>query len=267
MDAVRVENVCKKFRIRDGQSGFFGQVRNFISPKFRDVNAVQNLSFNIKQGERVAFLGPNGAGKSTTLKMLVGILYPTEGRIEILGKVPWKQRKSLAYKIGNVFGNRSQLWYHLSVKDSFDLFARIYDLEPKTHRHRLKDLVQAFEIQPLLPKGVRQLSLGERMKCELVASLLHRPEILFLDEPTIGLDVTAKLTLRKLIFERSEKEGMTLVLTSHDAGDIGSICDRLLIIHDGTLRLDLPRPDLKSPFTDSSVQEIYRSMSHQCGVV
>lgn len=208
--------------------------RNFKSKK-SNYQAVRGISFEISSGERVAFIGPNGAGKSTTIKILCGVLYPTSGMVEVLGKTPWVQRKELARKIGVVFGQRSQLWYHLPAVDSFNLISKIYDIAKPTYLARKSELVKRFEIEHLLEKPVRQLSLGERMRCEIVGSLLHEPEILFLDEPTVGLDANAKAIIRDLVKEYSVKRKMTVLLTSHDTGDIEKVCERALIINQGTI--------------------------------
>lgn len=216
--------------------------------KKREFHAVSGLTFAISAGERVAFVGPNGAGKSTTIKMLSGILFPTSGDIRVMGLVPWKDRKRLAYRIGTVFGQRSQLWIHLPASDTFDLLARIYDQDLKQYQTRRTELVKRFEITHVLQKPVRQLSLGERMRCEIVASLLHAPDILFLDEPTIGLDVTAKAIIRDLIKDRSQSHGTTLLLTSHDTGDMERVCDRVLVINEGRLLLDQPILSLRQQY-------------------
>lgn len=215
--------------------------------------AINDLSFEITKGERVAFIGPNGAGKSTTIKMLTGILYPTSGDIEVLGSVPWKDRQALGYRIGTVFGQRTQLWYHLPPSDTFDLLFKIYELNPSAYQKRLKELVQLFEIETLLHNPVRQLSLGERMRCEIVASLLHKPEILFLDEPTIGLDINAKLMIRGLLNKLSQDYGTTLFLTSHDTADIEQVCDRVIVLDKGSIMTDSPLKDLKKTYMKKKV--------------
>ena len=196
--AIKVDNICKKFVIRENFPGILGALKGLFCAQKKEISAIHELSFEIKLGERIAFIGPNGAGKSTTIKMLTGILYPTSGNIEVLGMTPWKERQSLGYKIGTVFGQRTQLWYHLPPSDTFALLAKIYEIEPKIFQKRLQEFTKLFEIEHLLDKPVRQLSLGERMRCEIVASLLHKPQILFLDEPTIGLDINAKLMIRDL---------------------------------------------------------------------
>jgi ABC-2 type transport system ATP-binding protein len=208
--------------------------------------AVDGLCFTVSRGERVAFIGPNGAGKSTTLKILSGILHPDSGRAEVLGLAPWEQRRKLGFRLGTVFGQRSQLWQDLPATATFELLRYVYERPLEEHRKRLADLVELFGLAPLLDRAVRKLSLGERMRCELVASLLHAPEVLFLDEPTIGLDVSAKAAIRELIRERSERDGMTLVLTSHDTGDIERVCDRVLIVQHGRIVMDCPVIELQN---------------------
>jgi ABC-2 type transport system ATP-binding protein len=196
----------------------------------------------------VAFVGPNGAGKSTTIKMLSGILHPTMGLARVAGFVPWIERRRLAYRIGTVFGQRSQLWYHLPAADTFELLARMYDQEPAQFGRRRDALVDAFGIGEHLHKPVRELSLGQRMRCEIVASLLHAPEIVFLDEPTIGLDVSAKATIRDVVRELSVRDGCTVLLTSHDTGDMESVCDRVIVIHRGRMLLDQSIDTLRQRF-------------------
>ena len=236
--AVEVHRLSKSFRVRDRAPGFLGSIRHAISPRTREVSAVAEVSFSIAAGERVAFVGPNGAGKSTTLKMLTGIHHPTSGEARVLGLVPWQDRTALGYRVGTVFGQRSQLWWHLPPKDTFSLLQKVYDQDPAAHRERLARLVSAFRLEGLLDKPVRQLSLGERMRCEITASLLHAPELLVLDEPTIGLDVSAKAVIRDLVRERSEADGCTVFLASHDTGDMERVCDRVLVIHRGRLLFD-----------------------------
>ena len=196
MTVIQVSGLSKTFVSREKPAGLRASVRSLFRPSYSDTRAVQDVSFSVEQGERVAFIGPNGAGKSTTIKMLVGIMFPTSGQASVLGRVPWEQREQLAYDIGAVFGQKSQLWYHLPPADSFDLLSRIYELKRSAYRQRLDQLVSLFEIGAYLHTPVRKLSLGERMRCEIAASLLHRPKVLFLDEPTSGLDVMSARSLR-----------------------------------------------------------------------
>lgn len=253
MAAFEVSNLNKDFWVKERSKTLGAGFRAIFRPKYQQTHAVQDVSFSVGEGERVAFIGPNGAGKSTTIKMLTGILHPSSGRVSVLGCVPWKERRKLGYRIGTVFGQRSQLWYHLPASDTFDLLACIYDQKPKQYRERRAELVKVFDAQHLLDKPVRQLSLGERMKCEIIASLLHRPEALFLDEPTIGLDVTAKAIIRDLIRDRSLKDGTTLLLTSHDTGDIERVCDRVLVINQGRLLLNESIQALRSHYIKKKV--------------
>ena len=246
--AVEIEDLRKVFRVGERGAGFAPAVRQLFRPRTRDVLAVDDVSFRIEPGERVAFVGPNGAGKSTTIKILSGILHPTAGHAEVVGLIPWRDRRSLAYRIGTVFGQRTQLWYHLPAADTFELLARVYDRDPAEHRARRDRLLEAFALGALLEKPVRQLSLGERMRCEIVASLLHDPEIVFLDEPTIGLDVTAKAVIRDLIREESARTKRTVLLTSHDTGDIEHVCERVIVIHRGRLLLDQKVGALRSGY-------------------
>ncbi len=238
MAAIDVNQLRKTFVSREKQQGLKGSLRSLLRPDYREVEAVVGISFAVEQGERVAFIGPNGAGKSTTIKMLVGILHPTSGEAHVLGKVPWRERERLAYEIGAVFGQKSQLWYHLPPQDSFDLLARIYELPAADYRRRLAQLVELFEIGDYLAAPVRKLSLGERMRCEIAASLLHKPHILFLDEPTIGLDVVVKQRIRDLILELNQQEQVTVFLTSHDAGDVEALCKRAMVINHGQVIFD-----------------------------
>jgi ABC-2 type transport system ATP-binding protein len=235
---LRVEALNKSFRIKQKAAGFVGGVKSLLKPQFKQVDAVRDISFNVEAGDMLAFIGPNGAGKSTTIKMMTGILYPTSGTISCLGMDPQKDRKRLAYHVGSVFGQKPQLWYHLPPIDTYQLLYRIYELNHEKFTNRLNMLVEKFEIGELLTTPVRKLSLGQRMRCEITASLLHQPKVIFLDEPTIGLDVVAKLQIREVIRELNEKEGVTIFLTSHDAGDIESLAKRTIVINHGTIVFD-----------------------------
>ncbi|MFZ4772963.1 MAG: ABC transporter ATP-binding protein [Chlamydiia bacterium] len=250
---IEVTNLCKNFTIQQTTPGILGALKGLFFSKKRNFSAIENISFSIKHGERVAFIGPNGAGKSTTIKMLTGILHPSSGSIEVLGLVPSKQRHALGYKIGTVFGQRTQLWYHLPPSDTFELLSKIYEIDRPVYETRLKELVELFEITTFLDKPVRQLSLGERMRCELVASLLHNPKILFLDEPTIGLDINAKLKIRGLLNKLSKEYGTTLFLTSHDTADIEQVCERVLILDQGTIVLDSTVKELKKNYVKKKI--------------
>jgi ABC-2 type transport system ATP-binding protein len=238
--AIEVVELSKCFSSRKRRPGFKAALADLFHAPRQEHVAVDGLSFRIAPGERVAFVGPNGAGKSTTIKMLCGILHPTGGTASVLGFTPWRQRHPLAYRIGTVFGQRTQLWYHLPAADTFALLARVYERDPSAHRRRLDALVGALGLGPELQRPVRELSLGQRMRCEIVASLLHDPDIVFLDEPTIGLDVSAKAAIREVLREQSTREGKTLLFTSHDTGDMESVCERVIILHRGRVLIDQP---------------------------
>lgn len=235
MAAINVSGLSKTFSVKvQGNS----RIRSLLSPQIREVAAVKGVSFSVEKGEMLAFIGPNGAGKSTTIKMLTGILYPSGGEASVLGYTPWRDRQTLSRRIGSVFGQKSQLWFHLPPRDTFRLLSHIYELDEVAYKLRLNRIVEIFELEDLLQTPVRKLSLGQRMRCEVAACLLHKPEILFLDEPTIGLDVVAKRKLRELISLINREEGVTVFLTSHDTGDIESLCKRVMVINHGEVILD-----------------------------
>lgn len=259
MNAIEVRDLRKVFSKRRRAPGLAGALKGMVRARHDDVEAVAGVSFAIAPGELVAFIGPNGAGKSTTIKMLTGILHPTSGEAAVLGVTPWRERSRLAFSIASVFGQRSQLSYHLPPRDSFDLLASIYELEPRAYRERLRMLADLFEIGRLMDTPVRRLSLGERMRCEVAASLLHQPRVLFLDEPTIGLDVIAKQTIRDLILRLNQEEGTTVLLTSHDAGDVEQVCRRAIVINHGRLMFDDSVATLRREFLGSKVIDLVLS--------
>jgi ABC-2 type transport system ATP-binding protein len=244
-EIIRVSNVSRIFKIKPRRNVFQIQ-KNKSKERVKNIVAVDDVSFSVMAGERLALIGPNGAGKSTTLKMLIGILYPSAGNVTVMEYIPWKRRQSLAKHIGVLFGQKSQLWYHLTPIDNFELFCQIYRINPHNSQNRIEYLINKFGVSDYLRTPVRKLSLGQRMRCELVATLLHSPKILILDEPTIGLDVLVKLQLRDTIIEISEKENTTILLASHDANDIEMICTRVLVMDKGRLHFDGSLEDLKS---------------------
>lgn len=225
-----------------------GFVRNLFNPERKTITAVDGISFSVHRAESLAFIGPNGAGKSTCIKMLTGILYPTSGSISVSGLNPQKDRRALSYHIGTVFGQRSQLMFNLPARDSFELFGKIYGLSNTEIAQRQKELIELFDLGEFANQPVRKLSLGQRMRCEIAASLIHNPEIIFLDEPTIGLDVVAKQNLRDVLSRLNKEHGTTLFLTSHDPGDIEALCERTIIINHGTIMFDAPTDDLQKKF-------------------
>jgi len=261
--AVDLYELSKSFRVRRPRSGGIGaRLSNFIAPDVEAVPAVDRLSFSIAPGERVAFIGPNGAGKSTTLKLLAGILQPDAGEVRVMGLVPSRQRTELAFAIGTVFGQRSQLWYQLPPRDTFELLGRVYEIDARAHARRMEALTAVFGLGGLMSTPVRHLSLGERMRCEIAASLLHSPRMLFLDEPTIGLDVSAKAAIRELLLTESTREGITLLLTSHDTGDMESVCDRVIVIHRGRLLWDDSIAALRKSFLSAKRVTFWSEAEH-----
>jgi len=261
--AVELNQVSKSFRVRRARrAGVSTRVRDLFGGQTETVVAVDRLSFSIAPGERVAFIGPNGAGKSTTLKVLAGILRPDAGDVRVLGLVPSRQRRELAFQIGTVFGQRSQLWYQLPPRDTFELLGRVYEIDRRRHQRRIDGLASVFELGALVDTPVRNLSLGERMRCEIVASLLHSPHMLFLDEPTIGLDVSAKAVIRELLRTESERERVTLLLTSHDTGDMERVCTRVIVIHGGRLLWDGPIAALRRSYLEAKRVTLWSDAEH-----
>jgi len=247
MAIIKVENLCKdyKFNVKNKDKGFF---HNLFNNNMKTVKAVDSISFNVEEGETLAFIGPNGAGKSTTIKMLTGILYPTFGKIKIFDLTPIKDRDKLAYKIGTVFGQRSQLLPNLPLTDSMEMFGAMYDMSKQDIKDRINELSELFDLGEFINQPVRKLSLGQRMRAEIATSLIHRPKIIFLDEPTIGLDIVSKKKLRDLLIKINEEEKVTIFLTSHDTEDIQSICKRCVIINHGKIIIDMPTKELISSY-------------------
>ena len=248
MQAIQVENLSKTFRVKKKEKGMAGSIKAILHPQREEIQAVNGVSFQVEEGEMLAFIGPNGAGKSTTIKMLTGILYPDGGRVEVLGIDPTKKRKQLAYQIGTVVGQKEQLWTHLTPYDNFRFFGAIYDLSERETEVRIKELAQRFELGTFIDTPVRNLSLGQRIRCEIVASLIHKPKVLFLDEPTIGLDPVVKENIRSLIMQMNREEHTTIFLTSHDVGDIEKLCRRIIIVNAGRIVLDDSMEKLKEHY-------------------
>ena len=253
---IEIKHLSKTFKIKEKEKGFKGSLKSIIKPKYRLKKAVNNINLSIDKGEIIAFIGPNGAGKSTTIKMLTGILCPSSGQAMVSGINPAKQRKKLAYKIGTVFGQKEQLWTHLTPYDNFKFFGAIYDLKDYEIEKRIKELNDTLELNDFINTPVRNLSLGQRIRCEIAASLIHKPEILFLDEPTIGLDPVVKENIRVLIKRMNKEFGTTIFLTSHDVGDIEKLCKRVIIINDGKVVLDDSMSNLKYNYLNKKIIEV-----------
>ena len=256
MKAIEVKNLSKDFKVKQKERGLKGSLKAIIKPNYKTVKAVKNISFEVQEGEMIAFIGPNGAGKSTTIKILTGILHPDEGNINVMGIDPTKNRKKLAYKIGTVFGQKEQLWMHLTPYDNFRFFAAIYDIPEKKAEKKIEELKNLFELEKFINIPVRNLSLGQRIRCEIVASLIHEPKILFLDEPTIGLDPVVKESIRKLIKKMNKEYNTTVFLTSHDVSDIEKLCKRVVIINNGKIVLDDSMTNLKYHYLNRKIVEV-----------
>ena len=238
MLAIDVERLRKEFRVQKSREGMKGAIRDLFAREYREVTAVNEISFQIPQGEICGYIGENGAGKSTTIKMLTGILVPTSGRIVVNGFVPFEEREKFVQGIGVVFGQRSQLWWDIGVIESFNLLRKVYRVSERDYKIRLDELVQRLDLGELLNRPVRKLSLGQRMRCELAAALLHNPSILFLDEPTIGLDIVVKTEIREFLKSLNERFGTTILLTTHDLQDIEALCSRVIMLDDGKIIYD-----------------------------
>jgi ABC-2 type transport system ATP-binding protein len=245
---IRVRDLCKVYRSFDRREGLTGALRDLFFRRYRTLNAVDGVSFDIQRGEIVGYIGANGAGKSTTIKMLTGILTPTSGEMTVGGLIPGKQRYAHARQIGVVFGQRTQLWWDLAVMEAFRLLQKIYRIPEADFQRRLQRFVDVLDIEGQLRQPVRKLSLGQRMKCDLAASLLHAPPILFLDEPTIGLDVAVKERVRQFIREINAEEQSTIILTTHDLTDIEELCERLIILDAGRILYDGTREEIYARF-------------------
>ncbi len=256
MDIIQVKDLSKEYKIVRRDSGIKNAFRSFIKREYRIVRAVDKVSFSIKKGEIVGYIGPNGAGKSTTIKMLSGILKPDEGIINIMGMDPTVDRIKYVREIGVVFGQKSQLWWDIPAEDSFDLLKDIYKIPDDEYEKNKQELVKILHLEEIIKSPVRQLSLGERMKCELVASLLHSPKILFLDEPTIGLDAISKVIVRDFIKKINKLRKITVILTTHDMADIESLTDRLIMIGHGKKLYDGSVKDIKKKYSNEKIVEV-----------
>lgn len=255
MAVITVKNLSKDFKVKIKEKGLKGSIKSLVKPKYKTIKAVKNISFEVEKGEMIAFIGPNGAGKSTSIKMMTGILFPDKGKVDILGLDPSKDRKKLAYSIGCVFGQKEQLWTHLTPYDNFKFFGAIYDIPESRVEKKIQELKELFELDEFINTPVRNLSLGQRIRCEIVASLIHEPKVLFLDEPTIGLDPVVKENIRVLIKRMNKEYKTTVVLTSHDVSDIEKLCKRVIIVNNGQIVLDDSMENLKYHYLNKKIVE------------
>ena len=253
MAVIKIKNLSKNFKVKVKEKGLKGSIKSIIKPKYNIIKAVKNISFSIEKGEMVAFIGPNGTGKSTTIKMMTGILFPDKGEIDVLGLNPEKDRKKLAYSIGCVFGQKEQLWTHLTPYDNFKFFGAIYDIPSSRVEKKIDEFRELFELDEFINTPVRNLSLGQRIRCEIVASLIHEPKVLFLDEPTIGLDPVVKEKIRTLIKRMNKEYKTTVILTSHDVSDIEKLCKRVIIVNKGQIVLDDTMENLKYHYLNKKI--------------
>lgn len=245
-DMIKVEQLRKEFKSYSSRSGLKGAFRDLFTRNYKILNAVNDISFEVKRGEMVGYIGENGAGKSTTIKMLTGILQPTSGQVLVNGMDPHKEREKFTQTIGVVFGQRSQLWWDIAVQESFRLLKKVYKVSDEDYKNHMEHVIESLDIGPLLDKPVRKLSLGQRMRCELAAALIHNPPLLFLDEPTIGLDVLVKLKIRQFLKEMNEKYQTTVLLTTHDLSDIEALCERVVMLDEGQIIYDGKLKELRS---------------------
>ncbi|MBR2951210.1 MAG: ATP-binding cassette domain-containing protein [Lachnospiraceae bacterium] len=258
---ITMEHVCKSYKVAKRNAGFGEACKALFHREYEVIHALNDVSFTINDGEMVGYIGPNGAGKSSTIKILSGILTPDSGKCLVDGRVPWKNRIQHVGEIGVVFGQRTQLWWDVPVIDSFELLKDIYSISENTYRSNLNELTELLNLGELLRTPARQLSLGQRMRCEIAASLLHSPRILFLDEPTIGLDAVSKLAVRDFIKKQNEVHGTTVILTTHDMQDIEALTKRIILIGKGKILMDGTLNDIKkgNANIDETIAQLYRT--------
>jgi ABC-2 type transport system ATP-binding protein len=250
MSIIEVSHLKKYFKVHKKEPGLGGSIKSLFSRRYEDVKAVDNISFSIDEGELVGFIGPNGAGKTTTLKSLSGLLYPTSGEVSVLGFNPWERKEEYLKQMSLVMGQKNQLWWDLPPIETFTLNKEIYEIPVDQYKQTLDELVKLLEVEDILKVQVRKLSLGQRMKCELIAALLHSPKVLFLDEPTIGLDVVMQKKMRDFVREYNERKKATIILTSHYMGDVKELCKRVVIIDKGKLVFDGQLTEIVAKFAD-----------------
>lgn len=258
---ITMEHVCKSYKIAKRNAGFGEACKSLFHRAYEVIHALNDVSFTIQDGEMVGYIGPNGAGKSSTIKILSGILTPDSGTVLVDGRIPYKNRIAHVREIGVVFGQRSQLWWDVPVIDSFELLKDIYSISDSQYKQNLEELTELLNLSELLRSPARQLSLGQRMRCEIAASLLHQPRILFLDEPTIGLDAVSKLAVRDFILQQNRNHGTTVILTTHDMQDIEALTNRIILIGKGRILMDGTLGDIKqeNASIDETVAELYRA--------
>ena len=258
---ITMEHVCKSYKIAKRNAGFKEALKALFHQKYEKILALNDVSFTIQDGEMVGYIGPNGAGKSSTIKILSGILTIDSGTVLVNGKIPYKDRIEYVREIGVVFGQRSQLWWDVPVIDSFELLKDIYSISNKQYKQNLEELTELLNLSELLRSPARQLSLGQRMRCEIAASLLHCPRILFLDEPTIGLDAVSKLAVRDFILKQNQIHGTTVILTTHDMQDIEALTNRIILIGKGKILMDTTIENIKSKHNniDETIAELYHA--------
>lgn len=250
-EIIQVKHISKRFKVSKREAGLKNAIKSFFKRNYKIINSLDDINFSIKEGEIVGYIGPNGAGKSTTIKIMCGILVPTAGECIVNGFIPWKDRKKYVKNIGVVFGQRSGLWWDVPPIDSFELLKDIYEIPQKQYEEKLNELMEYLNLQDIINIPTRQLSLGQRMRCELASALLHNPKILFLDEPTIGLDAVSKLALRKCIKQLNEKTNVTIILTTHDMQDIEALTERIILIGKGKILYDGSLNDIKKQYNEN----------------
>ena len=248
MSQIEVKNLVKKYKIIEKEEGLVGYFKNLFKPKYRELTAVNNINFNIEKGELVGYIGENGAGKSTTIKMLTGLLTPTSGEVQVNKLIPYKNRIENNKNIGAVFGQKTQLWWDLPVIESFRLIKKMYKIPEGEYRENLKKFTDILNLKDLLEKQVKNLSLGQKMRCEIAATFLHDPQIVYLDEPTIGLDVLVKENIRKFIKDINREKNTTVILTTHDLKDIEDVCDRIILLDKGKIIYDGEKQKFKDRY-------------------
>lgn len=256
MSQIVVKDISKTFRVSKKQEGKFSTLKNFFKREYKYIEAIKDISFSIEEGEIVGYIGPNGAGKSTTIKMLSGILVPDSGSVKVNGKIPYKERESYVKDIGVVFGQRSQLWWDIPARDTFELLKEIYKIDEFEYQITRDELIETLNLKEIIDIPVRQLSLGQRMRLEIAASLLHKPKILFLDEPTIGLDAVSKQIVRDFIKKINKKQKITVILTTHDMNDIEALANRIILIGKGSLLYDGSLNTLKRKYDNNRYIEV-----------